>query len=69
MTGSLNILISYNDAKEQGMENQKIEKLVPESGKKAYNKPSLTEYGSIAKLTQGGGVSGTDVNTMMGACL
>jgi hypothetical protein len=37
--------------------------------KKAYERPRLVEYGSIAKLTQGGGVSGTDVNTMMGACL
>jgi hypothetical protein len=28
--------------------------------KKAYAPPKLTEYGSVAKLTEGGGGSGTD---------
>lgn len=51
------------------MENQKNEKLVAEAGKKAYNKPSLTEYGSIAKLTQGGGSpTAADGGNMM-SCL
>jgi hypothetical protein len=36
--------------------------------KQAYSTPSLIEYGSIAKLTQTGGVTGADAMAMM-ACL
>jgi hypothetical protein len=32
----------------------------PEMLKKTYSSPSLMEYGSIAKLTQGGNGSGAD---------
>jgi len=42
--------------------------LTPESHKKAppYHAPTLTAYGSVAKLTQGGSGSQTDgANTMM----
>jgi len=34
------------------------------SGRKAYHEPSLVVYGSIAKLTQGGGGSKNDVTSM-----
>ena len=33
--------------------------------KKSYVTPSLTEYGGIAKLTQSGPISGTDLVQMM----
>jgi len=33
--------------------------------KKRYASPALVEYGSVAKLTQGGGLSGTDLMMMM----
>jgi len=42
--------------------------LTPESHRKAppYHAPTLTTYGSVAKLTQGGSGSQTDgANTMM----
>ena len=42
--------------------------LTPESHRKAppYHAPTLTAYGSVAKLTQSGGGSAVDgVNTMM----
>jgi hypothetical protein len=37
--------------------------------KKAYAKPSLIEYGSIAKLTQGGPSVGGDAPAKQAACL
>ena len=36
--------------------------------KQAYSTPNLIEYGSIAKLTQTGGLSGADSMAMM-VCL
>jgi hypothetical protein len=36
--------------------------------KGTYTPPNLVEYGSVAKLTQSGGFSGTDAMMMMG-CL
>jgi hypothetical protein len=36
--------------------------------RRPYRRPELIEYGSIAKLTQGGGMSGSDAMMMM-ACL
>lgn len=38
-------------------------------GRKAYARPSLVEYGSIAKLTQGGASAGSDGGMMQAACL
>jgi hypothetical protein len=40
----------------------------PEGGKKRYTPPALVCYGSVAKLTQSGNLSGTDRMGMMG-CL
>jgi len=40
-----------------------------ENSKKTYVKPTLVEYGSIAKLTQGGGSVGADPVAMQSACL
>ena len=36
--------------------------------KSTYGSPRLVEYGSVAKLTQNGGFTGTDAMRMMG-CL
>ena len=43
----------------------------PEERKRAYSKPRLTEFGNIAKLTQGGFGSGNDggAGNMMMMCL
>lgn len=37
--------------------------------KKAYAAPRLVEYGSVAKLTQTGGITVKDVGTMRQMCL
>ena len=37
--------------------------------KKNYVAPKLVEYGSIAKLTQNGGVTVADVDAMLQVCL
>lgn len=37
--------------------------------KKAYAAPRLVEYGSVAKLTQTGGVTVMDIGSMQRACL
>lgn len=37
--------------------------------KKAYTAPRLVEYGSVAKLTQTGGITVKDLGTMQRACL
>jgi hypothetical protein len=40
----------------------------PPPDRRPYHTPELVEYGSVAKLTQGGGMSGTDFQMMM-SCL
>ena len=37
-----------------------VQKPQPSSAKKSYAAPSLVEYGSIAKLTQGSATNGAD---------
>jgi hypothetical protein len=39
------------------------------SPKKAYTAPRLVEYGSVAKLTQTGGVTVKDLGSMQRVCL
>ncbi len=39
------------------------------TGKKPYTTPGLVEYGSVAKLTQTGGVTVKDVGGMQRTCL
>jgi hypothetical protein len=41
----------------------------PEPIKKKYSKPQLTEYGDLAKLTQGGGGGGNDGGSPTMTCL
>jgi hypothetical protein len=41
---------------------------VPPPDRRPYHAPELVEYGSVAKLTQGGGMSGND-GVMMMFCL
>jgi hypothetical protein len=38
---------------------------IPPPDRRPYHPPELVEYGSVAKLTQGGGMSGTDMFMMM----
>lgn len=42
---------------------------MPAASRRPYHTPELIEYGSVAKLTQGGGMSGTDGSMMMFGCL
>ena len=52
--------------------NESSEVVKPDPIKKPYSGPMLTEYGSVAKLTQGGQGTGTDggiVEGMMMQCL
>ena len=51
------------------MEKDTAKELMPVDVRKAYSKPALVEYGSIAKLTQGGASVGGDGGSMQAACL
>lgn len=42
---------------------------VPTAIRRPYAAPDLVEYGTVAKLTQGVGGSGTDFSMMMMLCL
>jgi hypothetical protein len=50
------------------MQTDSKDQITPAS-KKVYSCPVLVEYGSIAKLTQGGASAGGDVGGMQAACL
>ncbi|MGH9313420.1 MAG: lasso RiPP family leader peptide-containing protein [Vicinamibacterales bacterium] len=42
---------------------------IPPPGRRPYRKPELIEYGSVAKLTQSGSITGGDSMGMTMACL
>ena len=50
-------------------DEQKRETRQPESAKRVYARPTLTEYGSVSKLTQGGASKVSDVGTTQKMCL
>jgi hypothetical protein len=50
-------------------DEQKSETRHSESSKRVYTRPTLTEYGSVSKLTQGGGSKISDVGTTQKMCL
>ena len=56
---------------EQSAESSKheLESMEQKGSKRAYVAPSLVEYGSFAKLTQGGSAVGGDMNLNSPACL
>ena len=57
-----------NDVSERSVSGER-----PDSGKKTYRAPKLTEYGSVAKLTQAGSGTapddGSGIANMMMSCL
>jgi hypothetical protein len=53
-----------------GADKRDVTEPEPRRRKKAYAKPVIREYGSIAKLTQSGGSTKPEASTMKsGACL
>jgi hypothetical protein len=38
-------------------------------GKRRYEKPKLTDYGQVSKLTQTGGITTRDTGSMLRQCL
>jgi hypothetical protein len=50
-------------------DEQKREPRRPESLKRVYARPTLIEYGSVSKLTKGGGSNVSDSGTTQKMCL
>jgi len=50
-------------------EKKQSDQQVAETPKKVYATPTFIKYGSVSKLTQGGGASGTDSMSMTAAMM